>query len=284
MIASCRQCMRRVVLCLPFLVPAGPPAAPPAARVGRPAGAWRRRRRRRSRARAGRRRARRRGGPAVPERRACRPGGAAWPRAQYGRGPPAGRRPRPAGDQRHHEEPRVQLVGVVPQLADMALVQRAPGRVGEQVTAGELIAYLPGRRRSWRRARPRVRAAPPPDRPGAPGQRGTRGRRRRRTAVPRTVRRSRARASGEPSWSCRTRWSRSAGTALAGTSSVTTTGQGVPSASMPRSVTAATSAAPMKPRSGANTPEVSSSRSPSCASSRVSAGQSGSSAGSPGGG
>ena len=70
-------------------------------------------------------------------------------------------------------------------------------------------------------------------------------------------------ASGEPSGSCRTSVAaRRPELRPAGTSSVTGTGQGVPSSSMPRSATEAASAASMKPRSGANTPEVSSSRSP----------------------
>ena len=49
-------------------------------------------------------------------------------------------------------------------------------------------------------------------------------------------------ASGDPSASCSTKWSASAGTALAGTVRVTGTGHGVPSASSPRAATAVRSA------------------------------------------
>src|SRR6266851_4235874 len=69
--------------------------------------------------------------------------------------------------------------------------------------------------------------------------------------------------------------------AAAGTSRVTVTGHGVPSARLPRSATAATSAARMKPASGANAPDSSISRSASCSSSGVHAGHSASSGGSP---
>ncbi len=48
----------------------------------------------------------------------------------------------PAGDQRQQEQPRVQLAGVVAQLADVALVQRPPGGVGQHGPAGELAANL----------------------------------------------------------------------------------------------------------------------------------------------
>ena len=86
-------------------------------------------------------------------------------------------------------------------------------------------------------------------------------------------------ASGEPSASCSTSWAASAGTAVAATSRVTGTGQGVPSASVPRTATVAVSASSMKPRSGANAPDVISSRSPSWASSSGQDGQPDSSAG-----
>ena len=103
----------------------------------------------------------------------------------------------------------------------------------------------------------------------------------RRSAAPSASRRSVIciTARGDPSGSCSTRWPASPGRALAGTVSVTGIGQGVPSASSPLDATADRSAVARYPVSGANAPEVSSSSSPSCASSGVQAGQSASSSG-----
>ena len=59
-------------------------------------------------------------------------------------GPDQGLRPRDdvgaPGDQRQHQQPGVQLAGVMAQLADVALVQRPPGGVGEHGPVGELTA------------------------------------------------------------------------------------------------------------------------------------------------
>ena len=66
------------------------------------------------------------------------PGGEHGPDQRLGPGDDVGL----PGDQRQQEQARVQLAGVVAQLADMALVQRPPGRVGEHVPVAELAAYL----------------------------------------------------------------------------------------------------------------------------------------------
>jgi hypothetical protein len=80
-------------------------------------------------------------------------------------------------------------------------------------------------------------------------------------------------ASGTPSgsFSASRRWA--GGTASSGTSSVTGTGHGEPSASVPDSHTADTSAAVMNPVNGANTPDSSISRSASWFWSRVQEGR-----------
>ena len=203
-------------------------------------------------------------GGQVPGGRAHRPHQGVGPHHQVGR----------AGHQREQQQPGLQLASGMPELADLAAVQRAPGGVAEHRAAAEFRAHV-----GWmapqvpERAVLRLTAAG--HRAAQPDQASL------RCVPPGAFRRLLAAwPHREPlgdvqdgEWRAlrvfeqdlaRVRRDRSAGT-----SSVTAAGQGVPSASVPRSATEATSAPDMKPVSGANAPVRSSSRSPSWPSSRV---------------
>ena len=83
------------------------------------------------------------------------------------------------GDQGQHEQPRAQLAGVVTQLADVSLVQRPPGGVGQHVAprllAGQLVADIL-RPAPQLAERPVLGRAERGDRAGQPHQPGRRQR------------------------------------------------------------------------------------------------------------
>ena len=165
-------------------------------------------------------------------------------------------------DQRKQQKPGLHLIGEVPELPDLAPVQHATCRAREHGAVTELGAHL-GRPAAqppeWAVlgvAQRRHRAGQTPPGLLAVAEDGQLlGDLQDRQRCPLVVLEHQAAVAGAL-----------AGTTSAGTSSVTGTGQGVPSARVPRSATAARSSAVRKPRSGANAPEVSSSSSASCAS------------------